>query len=113
MILRACTVCGALSDQGRCEEHRPVDDRPSAAKRGYGAAWAKIRSRYLATHPTCVLCGAPATVPDHYPVTRRQLVAQGVTDPDADRHLRPLCKRDHDRSTASRDGGFGRRSRAG
>lgn len=71
--------------------------------------WRTRRLEYLGTHPFCALCSAAATVPDHYPVSRRVLVARRVADPDADEHLRPLCKRCHDRSTAARQpGGWNR-----
>jgi hypothetical protein len=53
-------------------------------------------------------CGGPATVPDHDPVSRAELVRQGVPDPDDWRYLRPRCERCHNKKTATRDGGFGR-----
>ena len=40
----------------RCYKHqlpRAVDGRPSAATRGYGAAWSTIRAKHLADHPYC------------------------------------------------------------
>ena len=57
MILRACTVCGALSDENRCPDHRYRDRRPSAARRGYDARWRQTRARYLRTVPWCENCG--------------------------------------------------------
>jgi 5-methylcytosine-specific restriction protein A len=93
-------------DGSRCPAHaadgRAAADarRPSAAERGYGAAWRRRRAEFLAANPICCLCGGPATVPDHWPRTRRELVAAGVVDPDADVYLRPLCERDHNRETA-------------
>jgi 5-methylcytosine-specific restriction endonuclease McrA len=47
----------------------PVD-RPSAAKRGYGAAWQKYRAGYLRSHPYCAQCAKQgkrsiASVVDH------------------------------------------------
>ena len=93
-----------------CIEHprpgsiRPPDLRPTAAKRGYGARWRVIRARFLAAHPTCEDCGRPATVPDHVP-SRRQLVAMGVPDPDADQYLHPRCRTCHNRHTNRQDGG--------
>lgn len=74
--------------------------RPTAAQRGYGHRWQRTRRRYLRRHPTCILCGQPAQVPDHHPHSRKQLVAMGVRDPDADQHLRPLCIPCHNRETA-------------
>jgi hypothetical protein len=44
--------------------------RPSAAGRGYTAAWRKARAAFLVQHPWCELCAkagnrTPATVVDH------------------------------------------------
>ncbi|WP_316394934.1 HNH endonuclease signature motif containing protein [Bradyrhizobium sp. 33ap4] len=39
--------------------------RPTASDRGYGTAWQKARSGFLASHPNCAMCGKPATVVDH------------------------------------------------
>ena len=79
--------------------------RPTAAQRGYGARWRRRRRRYLAAHPICCLCPAPAEIPDHYPRSRRELVAAGVRDPDADEYLRPLCAPCHNRETAKHQPG--------
>lgn len=63
--------------------------------RFYGTAfWRKRSAAFLAAHPICERCGAPATQADHEP-ERRVLIAQGVADPDADEFLHPLCARDH------------------
>lgn len=51
-------------------------------------------------HPLCCLCAAPATVPDHHPLSRRELVAAGDSHPDAWRHLRPLCEACHNAKSA-------------
>jgi 5-methylcytosine-specific restriction protein A len=87
---------------GRCRGARAGDVAEPDPGRIYTTRWWRQQRRpeYLAAHPFCTLCPAPAAVPDHYPVSRRVLVARGVADPDADEHLRPLCKRCHDRSTA-------------
>lgn len=54
----------------------------------------------LARDPICVLClTARATVADHYPDERRDLVAAGL-DPDDPARGRGLCKACHDRRTA-------------
>lgn len=74
--------------------------RPSSAERGYDAKWRRRRRRYLRTHPDCCLCDEPATVPDHWPRSRRELVIAGVKDPDVDEFLRPLCIHCHNRETA-------------
>ena len=52
--------CPRLVPYGKqyCEEHALVHsgDRPSAANRGYGAAWRRARKHYLEAHPLCVEC---------------------------------------------------------
>lgn len=117
MRVGVCTHpdCGELvRGGGRCPEHRSEARRaadarrPSASERGYGHGWAKRRSEYLRFHPWCVDCGGPATVPDHQPRSRAELVRQGNPDPDAWHHLVPRCERCHNRRTALEDGGFGR-----
>jgi len=105
MILRACVVCGRLSDRGRCERHRPV--RASASSRGYGFRWRRLRAEFLAQYGACEDCGAPATVPDHDPVSRAELVRRGDPDPDAFHHLVPRCAACHGRRTVRDDGAFG------
>jgi 5-methylcytosine-specific restriction protein A len=95
-----------------CKEHtrsslvRPPDLRPSAALRGYGARWRVVRAAFLAAHPICESCGQPATIADHVP-SRRELVSQGVANPDADQYLHPLCRTCHNRKTIQLEGGWG------
>jgi 5-methylcytosine-specific restriction protein A len=107
--LKVCIEAGCpeLSDQSRCERHRR-DTRPSASRRGYGVGWRKRRELFLAVNPTCIDCLAPATVADHDPLTRDELIRRGDPDPDAFHHLKPRCASCHSRKTATRDGGFGR-----
>jgi 5-methylcytosine-specific restriction protein A len=79
---------------------RPDDRRPTAPERGYDSVkWRRIRAAFLKVNTECVDCGAPAAVPDHDPVSRRDLVAQGDPHPDAWHHLRPRCIRCHNRRT--------------
>lgn len=117
--LRRCTIpgCGDRPAPGRsrCPDHERSTDaaRGSPAARGYDARWRGISARYLARHPFCVDCGQPATTPDHDPVPRRVLVAQGVPDPDADQYLRARCTPCHSRKTVAVDGGLGRPVGAG
>lgn len=113
--LRPCAVprCPELVRAGRCAAHRRAEERSSdaargsAPRRGYGHRWRARRAAFLARHPDCVSCGAPASVPDHV-VPRRELVAAGVADPDADQWLQALCASCHGAKTVRRDGGFGR-----
>lgn len=109
--LKVCPVpgCPELVREGRCQRHtREVDRaRGTAAERGYNSAGhlRRFRPGVLERDQLCVLCeaeGRPptlATVADHWPLSRRELIAQGL-DPDDPQRGRGLCKPHHDRSTA-------------
>lgn len=101
---RACPTpgCPELTRGGRCAGHRDAaeDRRGTARQRGYDTTWEHRRRRYLIRHPICVDCGALANVADHHPTSRRDLLAQGVTDPDAEHRLRALCTHCHSAETA-------------
>lgn len=93
----------------RCDAHRgpprikkpQPDHRPTRTRRGYDSVrWRPRRNDFLRRHPVCADCGRPSQVPDHDPVPRRELVALGVADPDADEHLVPRCRDCHNRRTA-------------
>lgn len=97
--------CFVLIPSGRtCRVHG--GDRPTARQRGYDRTWELRRAAFLSANPRCAACGGVATVADHI-VTRRALIARGVSDPDADRYLQPMCATCHNRKTARQDGGFG------
>lgn len=105
-----------LPPGGYCPEHRRVvrrrtdEARGTAAQRGYGSTWRRRRASFLARHPRCIDCGAKATVPDHDPYSRRDLVAAGVADPDADEFMQPRCTPCHNtRTAATTPGGWHRR----
>lgn len=109
MILRSCTVCGALSDRSRCPQHRPKDNRPSAAQRGYDARWRQTRARFLAKHPTCEHpgCSEPSTDAHH-------LDGLGPSGPRGhdESNLQALCSRHHKLITAQlQPGGWARTQR--
>lgn len=112
----SCTTpgCPGRTDGGgrcaRCRHLQPQPPADSSASGVYTTRWWRDRRlAFLSEHALCVLCGAAATVADHYPLSRRVMVAAGVTDPDADDRLRALCKQCHDRSTAARQpGGWNR-----
>jgi 5-methylcytosine-specific restriction protein A len=116
--LKVCSTvdCHELVVTGRCAECRRKAEqaRGTAAQRGYGHRWStKTRTAYLARHPLCVVrgprCTLLAEIPDHYPTSRRDLVAAGVHDPDADHRLRPVCRRCHSAETAvNQPGGWHR-----
>lgn len=103
--------CPGKTLSGRCArckataQANPRLRQLTPAQAGYDADWRATRLDYLMRHPVCALCGRLANVADHYPVSRRHLIAQGVPDPDADERLRPLCKPCHDRQTGLRQPG--------
>ena len=80
-------------------EHQPDRVRGTSTQRGYGAGHRRFRAQVLERDPWCKLCGARATVADHHPLSRRDLVAKGL-DPDDPARGRGLCKPCHDRETA-------------
>lgn len=79
----------------------PARERPSASRRGYGAAWQRLRKSFLFDNPDCVRCGAAATQVDHILPK-----AQGGTDDIY--NLQALCHSCHSRKTVTEDGGMGR-----
>ena len=93
------------TEGGRCAIHqRPIvqrpDNRPSAAMRGYGAEWRRVRAAQLARQPHCAICGAPGHHVDHVvPLSRGGNNDEG--------NLQTLCHRHHSSKTARADGGFG------
>lgn len=101
-----CPRCQTPHSDGcaaRLREQRKALDlrRGTAAARGYGSQWQRIRARYLAQNPLCVRCLANhrtevAVVVDH--VVPK---SQGGTD-DASNY-QALCVPCHNRKTARED----------
>ncbi len=93
----------------RYQQARPPkkDDRPSAAARGYDAAWRKVRAAYLMSHPLCVAlvrggtCDRPAKHVDHHVALEK-----GGTNDES--NLRAYCASCHSRKTCAVDGAWGR-----
>lgn len=113
-----CSVpgCPELTARGgRCVEHEREANADRASRGGavYDTRWQRIRRAYLYRHPWCVLCGRLANVADHHPLSRRELIARGETNPDGPNHLRPLCVACHNRETArNQPGGFAAEARS-
>lgn len=103
---RVCSVSGCpnITDGGRCDEHKRAADkqRGTSKERGYSTPGHKrFRRLVLRRDPVCVVCGkAASTVADHWPTSRRDLVAQGLNpnDPAAGRGLCASC---HGKETAA------------
>ena len=108
--MRVCNIpgCPTLYEgtEGRCPTHRRearaarVDNRVYST-RGHRA----FREAVLLRDPICVLCARSlATVADHHPISRRDLVEFGMNpnDPSAGRGL---CHRCHSIETAQHQPG--------
>jgi 5-methylcytosine-specific restriction protein A len=110
---RPCSMCGKpVVRSGKCSKHYSQADRRrgTATQRGYTSREHRedFRAVILARDPICVECGeAPATQADHFPRTRRQLIADG-DNPNDPRWGRGLCGSCHSRHTANTTPGFGR-----
>lgn len=83
-----CSIPGCpelTAKGGRCAtREREVNvQRETPGTSPYGRRWPNIHRRYLYAHPWCVLCTQAATVADHFPESRRTLLARGVSGPDA------------------------------
>lgn len=97
--------CNTLTKTGYCPNHKPIELRASAAKRGYDNRWRKYRSAFLKEHPLCAECERNnritlATVVDHIiPHKGNKRLFW-----DSDNH-EALCERCHNRKTAKEDMG--------
>lgn len=118
---RVCSTpgCPEYTEGGRCTEHRREAEqrRGTARQRGYGGRHERrFRPGVLVRDPTCVCsderhghaapCGRLSVHADHWPLSRRELVEQGL-DPDDPQHGRGLCQPCHSSETArSQPGGW-------
>ncbi len=96
--MKVCSTprCPTLVTAGRCPkcEAEAEARRGSASQRGYtSAGHRRFRTAVLRRDPLCVLCQAPSTVADHHPLSRRELVEQGLNpnDPECGRGLCASC----------------------
>lgn len=106
--MRVCSVPGCPTiypreEGSRCRGCRRDADRRrgNSAERGYSSAGhLAFRDAVLRRDPVCVLCELrESTVADHYPRSRRQLVALGLNPNDAS-FGRGLCLPCHSAETA-------------
>ena len=107
--MRVCSVSGCpevypKGEGSRCPHHRREADRArgTSHERGYSTrGHTKVfRPQVIARNPICVECNAaPSTIADHFPRSRKELIALGL-NPNDPQYGRGLCKTCHDRSTA-------------
>ena len=94
--------CATLTTGGRCADCQTKADRlrGTAGERGYTSkGHQRFRRAVLRRDPVCVLCQLQAsTVADHYPISRRDLVAAGL-DPNDPARGRGLCATCHGQET--------------
>ncbi len=114
-VKRPCPVpgCPELVPSGRCPRHAAEQRARDAARpsrngwhrwAAYPKAWRSIRAAYIAAHPLCEICGAPAQHVDH---------RDGDTSHGEPSNLAALCRSCHSRKTARENGGFGNPRRRG
>ncbi len=89
-------------------KHKMDANRPNSYRRGYTKAWQRYRTQYLAEHPVCVMCLKQGQI-------REAIVVDHIVPHKGDMkrfwdrsNHQALCKRCHDKKTATQDGGFGR-----
>lgn len=85
----------------------PIDNRPSAAVRGYGTRWHKyIRPQVLLRdNYTCQVCGLLTANKNALHIDHITPKSKGGTDDIS--NLQTLCASCHSVKTARHDGGFG------
>lgn len=107
---RICSTCPTpvLAGQQRCDEckAKAERDRGTATQRGYTSRGHRaFRRAVLAKQPICVSCRRNiSTVADHWPISRKDLIDQGL-DPNDPARGRGLCKPCHDTETATNQPG--------
>ena len=91
-----CSVPGCPNLDCQVHRRRADDRRPSAAARGYGRRWRRLRLMKLRASPMCQVegCKQAATDVDHIEPKR-----DGGTD--AWDNLQSLCHAHHSRKTAT------------
>ena len=91
-----CSTCGPLRKRSRAEHDAK---RGTAAQRGYGSRWRRLRELFLRAHPLCADClrhgRAVAATDVHH------LVAKRDGGGDDESNLEALCHSCHSRRTAA------------
>lgn len=101
-----------MTRDGWCDLHRPARDhgydekRPSAAGRGYGRVWQRIRAIVLSR------AGIPRERWSEYVVDHRPPFNPAVEPDHMKYELVPMLLKDHSQKTARSDGAFGNTRRS-
>ena len=104
--MKVCNVNGCPTifkgTGGRCPEHALAARRSREGNKVYGSKGHRaFRNSVLTRDTVCVECNkALATVADHYPRQRTQLVDEGL-NPNDPQYGRGLCARCHNTWTAA------------
>lgn len=115
MARRSPRPCSRVGCSGKAQDGHSLCAKHLARQRAHSDAKRKdtrtnyadrehreFRDAVLGEEPWCVLCGAEATVADHYPVRRRELIARGL-DPNDPQYGRGLCVPCHNSHTATHE----------
>ena len=86
-----CSVCGPRRMAAQAQHDQ---QRGTAAARGYGGRWQRLRKMYLQSYPVCVRCGQPATDVHH-------IIARRNGGGDSYDNLMALCHSCHSKVTAA------------
>lgn len=70
-LLKACSACGEVSEESKCEAHRKLRRVPAkpARQKGYDYAWDKLSARARTLQPFCSVpgCNDQDLTTDHSP----------------------------------------------
>lgn len=91
-----CSSCGPLR---RAQQVEQDAQRGTAAQRGYGGRWQRVRAMFLRSHPLCVDClrsGLTTAATDVH-----HLVAKRSGGGDDESNLEALCHSCHSKRTAA------------
>lgn len=108
--------CPNLTQGRYCDDHKDENNtykkqhdskRPNANQRGYGAKWRKARAIFLMSNPLCENHAEKgqtvrASVVDHRIPHKGDMILFWDQS-----NWQSLCKRCHDKKTATQDGGIG------